>query len=1564
MKNPSKIEHPLKNRTGTSQRTRLIEALDNTYAPIDGKTLADRLNIISKCALQINFYEYQKNQIEGEYQELDDWSHFFKNSLPFQLSILSKVSTANLDEQFTLLYEELKKNPSKQSLESLFNFILNKIITPTSTLYTVVEKSKNSFSTPILAVLQSSFVDPLKILIELYNASATFLCIRKKNFASYLGTPWQFSAQQVYKLYDGIQQVKKGKKEAFLLVGEELNGIFYQLLSGFITIIETASDFIEESLIPLQEELQKRHEPHLALLFTFLDLFTYLQENINDLGRDHLDFFYEKVLKIIPKGAVPDKAHIVFEVAKHLNEYPLQEGLLLKNGKDINKQDIQFGLDHEVILDKAKIAELRTLSLYKKQGDDRLEGVYIAPIANSVDGLGKEFKKEEPSNWATLGTKYSKWIEEGKIENEEHPQARLGFVLSSPVLLLQEGKRTIDIVLDCELPNDSSFTSIAIKNAIISLKNQKFYSLTEEILKDCLSGLSDKAMNFLKELLLRESPYIIGDELKKFLMQEDQVSCEPIFSDQERRVLCKCLTAYADPFGLSIFDVTFSGEEAWITPKPTNPIEINMETPSNRRLKISLKVKLDADDPAVVFYDAEKLGEKFQLQTPFPTVKIELNPNVRVKQNIFDCDQLDEPEQDIDPNRCCLKKEPIPVGEIDISPYHFLKPLQLVDTTINVEVCGVKNLIVQNDDNLQDVNKPMLPFGPRPKVGENWFIEGGANFYIGSKEIFCKNWEKFWIHSTWKDKPGDLHEYYRFYRTPPFENGDEAITNLSFRFATSLLNNGQWVKDDKNKNEPPAPFVVGDPSDGNFDLGFLDGELLPLFGTFQEEPDPCNFTRDQATFTYNLHQKYFAPNGYSYVPKSMTTAPLEPLTVNTRKGFARLTLAGVSFQHDRFTYVLTRQMMALADLVDPQSIANALNALEDTKTLADKAEAIIQTILADLNVLISRVELARDQIGRDNIPGTVVNLATVVESKIQSAKTAIQANNGAGALSDLDDALSSINGIISALGNINTSANSNKVQGRLKRVLDLANAIKDAIVKLPNPAPIPFIPVDANNIHELYIKNHLDEFGLDAIVKTIGTRIDQVLKDFDTTTDLGLPKDPYTPLIKSLSIDYKAKADSNDIDIVHLYPYENTSKVEVIDQNPTLFPFHDNDGTLFVGIDELVPGGNLSILFQLAEATAESEMDRAIINWHYLSNNNWLDLKPDFNIISDETNGLTVSGIVTIAVPDNINKIGNTIMPDHLYWIKVSTPTSAMAVAETIGIHTQAAKASARLTNLNDTNRLNTGLEEGSIGKLVEGDFSVKKVEQLYKSYGGRQPEAQGHYYVRVSEHLKHKGRAQMLLDYEKIVLEAFSEIYKVKCISHTMGLSAIKYQRDLEVAPGFIIVTVIPDLTKLESGNQLGPKAPVSLLEKIGDHLRKKTSPFSRIKVMNPRYEYVDVTISVRLRKGKSHNFYQQKLKEDIVNLLAPWFLGDSEKIAFGQSVFFSDIVGFVERLAYVDFITNLVLEGERNQKGAEIKPLTARSVLTAGKICVKIDKEECVETKTKGTLALETITSNEQSE
>jgi hypothetical protein len=310
-------------------------------------------------------------------------------------------------------------------------------------------------------------------------------------------------------------------------------------------------------------------------------------------------------------------------------------------------------------------------------------------------------------------------------------------------------------------------------------------------------------------------------------------------------------------------------------------------------------------------------------------------------------------------------------------------------------------------------------------------------------------------------------------------------------------------------------------------------------------------------------------------------------------------------------------------------------------------------------------------------------------------------------------------------------------------------------------------------------------------------------------------------------------------------------------------------------------------------------------------------------------------------------------MPKDLHWIKAAIPNNSKSVSETTGIYAQAIRATFTNTGANDKLRLDTPIEANQISKLETADASVKQVLQPYETFGGQVPEEQGMFYVRISELLRHKGRAIQKFDYERIILDAFSEIFKAKCINHSFGLNAHLYKNDFPYAPGYIIAAVIPDLNKLKAGNAFEPKAPVSLLEKIDTYVRKRTSPFVRFRSMNPRYEKIHLCIKVKLVTGKDENYYKEKLKEDVRVFLAPWAVGEYEKLKFGQCVNRSNIIGYLESLDYMDYIIELNMRHESQDVyekitglvviRKEICPKTPRSILIAGDIDVCIDQKLC---------------------
>lgn len=470
--------------------------------------------------------------------------------------------------------------------------------------------------------------------------------------------------------------------------------------------------------------------------------------------------------------------------------------------------------------------------------------------------------------------------------------------------------------------------------------------------------------------------------------------------------------------------------------------------------------------------------------------------------------------------------------------------------------------------------------------------------------------------------------------------------------------------------------------------------------------------------------------------------------------------------------------------------------------------------------------------------------------------------------------------------------------------------------------------------------------GIDA-ESLIDARDDIVHKDVKPV----MPKEPFTPVITSLSLSYIAKASytkpaetetkKQDISLFHLYPFDRFLLLP--SETPfSLLPSFPNEGsstiglrdegTLYIGIKDLNSPVALPLLFQVAEETADTDINRddIDIDWYFLKDNEWKKFE-DYQVVSDTTNGLINSGIVKLAIPEEISREKTTILDPELYWIKLSVPKLTGAVCDIIKIHSQAALVTF-LDRDNDPNRLASPLTAGTIAKLATPQPEIKKVEQPYESFDGKVKEQANQFYTRISEHLRHKGRAVSIFDYERLVLEKFPEIYKVRCINHAQVDKDAELR---ELVPGAVTLVVIPDLSQRSTTKDLEPKVNVNLLQKVAEYLSQLSSSWVEIQVVNPEYERIQVKFHIQFKEAFQSNFdyYRRELEQSVISFLAPWTSSEGREISFGGKIYRSSILNFVEEQSYVDYVIDFEMYlGKVNGTNLnEITASSARSILTS---------------------------------
>jgi hypothetical protein len=400
---------------------------------------------------------------------------------------------------------------------------------------------------------------------------------------------------------------------------------------------------------------------------------------------------------------------------------------------------------------------------------------------------------------------------------------------------------------------------------------------------------------------------------------------------------------------------------------------------------------------------------------------------------------------------------------------------------------------------------------------------------------------------------------------------------------------------------------------------------------------------------------------------------------------------------------------------------------------------------------------------------------------------------------------------------------------------------------------------------------------------------------------------PYKPRIKkfgfnysvSETIDFLKKTNKNNpIEVYHVLPYGYAKNQKGALSFSVL---NADEGYIYLGFDTVVPKDGLNFLIQLEEGTTNPLLEPATISWHYLSNNSWEVL--DANALGDETYALTQSGLISVSIPD-FSATTNTKLTANLFWLRI-TVSNIQAICNFLGIHVQAFKAV-----LTDYENLGTEFLEitakETISKTYKSTKGVKKFIQPYDSFGGRLAEIDEALYKRTSERLRHKNRAITSWDYERIILEEFAEVFRVKSLNH------YRYDTKLSnVSAGYVTLIII---AKSSNSENISWKPLLSLnkMLRIKEYLVKLASPHTRICVKPPKLEQVKVYFKVKYRaaQGVDTRLYNKELMNTINQYLSPWAYDEVADVNFANTIEFSSIIQLIDNQSYVDYITDFKVD------------------------------------------------------
>ena len=437
---------------------------------------------------------------------------------------------------------------------------------------------------------------------------------------------------------------------------------------------------------------------------------------------------------------------------------------------------------------------------------------------------------------------------------------------------------------------------------------------------------------------------------------------------------------------------------------------------------------------------------------------------------------------------------------------------------------------------------------------------------------------------------------------------------------------------------------------------------------------------------------------------------------------------------------------------------------------------------------------------------------------------------------------------------------------------------------------------------------------------------------------------PYDPQVRRVTIDYTCSAtvdftasdlSAAPVQVLHIHPFGQVDLLKTdasIDKygEPVgyhLLPRYNDNGHLYIGIEGLEDKQEVALLFQLGAGTENSQVVPPPVEWRYLSADNWEKFGED-EILSDTTAGMLDTGIIRYHPPSSLDataahpraSASNQLLPAGYHWFEARVPDNSHAFPKAIAIRSQAASAT-RIIQPPDAEFSGAPAPAEAVANTITPIAAIDSVTQPFSSYGGKGREDSGEFVKRVSERLRHKGRAVSIWDYERLVLERFPEIYRVKCLNQT----ALKNNP----AEAKVKLVVIPDLSNRTPFFPLQPKVSQHLRRQIADYLQDRISPFVNFEVVNARYEEIRYRVTLAFRDKENEGFHSRRLNRDIVNYLSPWAHDSKAELTFGGSIHRSSLIRYITNLPYVDFIGSLELV-DHSLIGQDSGGLLTRQLLT----------------------------------
>jgi len=1441
----------------SSQYDRWLKALDHDYAKVDGHSFSELLQFAVDFGGLINFFNLN-NEVDG------DWVDFFLCDPCVVMASIEAVDLNNIEQSFYSLLKRTIETADVTIKLSLFKecfLFIQRLVQQINDWHYALEiiesdKANKILKSDLKLLIETRLVaqfDKLKIYAK--GASLTDGLRKKIELdSSKLMSIWDIGAiRPDISIYNGDNFDQKINSAC-----NYLKPIFDEFYTA-IAELQSTLDLQSQS-----SDISSNHRPQVALLMAFIRLYQQAQNTINTVSERYIRFYYDEVLREKQNVAIPDTLYLNFTLADEetVNSAAVPVGALFSAGQGEDDQDIIYAADKSLLVYAAEIQKLQTLYvdngplICEPQGNDEeycsdndvtdhlpvVKRILVSDI--SVD----ETKNNPDFVWPVFGAPAnSERSNQYSDELEELSSlAKMGFSIATPYLWLSGGDRYVFL--------DIQYTEIYSENVLNPLL-QQIHQITGE----------SKESIFFK--VLTNAFVLYGSSTEQWFEIENYTICSAIEPINEH--CCLSFNSKEMQDSQLLLERTF---------------RLCFKLPETAPPLVPFAAEDNDEDVEETSNGDSLIGNLSGIDLTVPTLLVYLRQQ---PVNFLTSDG----------------------GPVSVYPLSLLDKMMIERFQVSTKVSNLSELEITNTDGEIDPGSPFTVFGGLPVVG--------SYLHIYQQELFVKIPQQLCVNIDWFNLPKNetgFNGYYQYYDINIDGNVDqELFNNQTFHARFSLVNQGCW-------SLTTLPYE-------NKSLR-LDDQQVYLFSS-KTEDENCIIPPQKETPLCSVSQF----NNF----KISSAVQDYPDYYDPAESAIKLELSGPAYSFGNDLYAKNVLNSVIEDLPDtdycrdfclceyrPVSDAiTCLNACMDICLIlpdeTDCFNCIKKKLFLGETALCAAIIQCLSELlikSSDLLDG---NIYQQIEGHINSCMT-LQSTDRLKEIEECFEELSKVSKKYNAsVGKLNWKK-CNKYIDALKLMLTTLSCIHGC--KLDSFE-------ESKSCMQKCLQNSIDK--LQVIYEICLTDCMDNCMQIDQ--ELKYPNEPYLPQALDVKVNYFATCklfDTNNQEVdqfnnlcgrstfSHILPFNGYREVDLTTTNAIpLLASYKQSGNLYVGLSNLDQAQQLTLLFLLRE---NNGVDLPAVQWDILSKNRWQCLSLN-NVDADTTHGLKNTGIVTlnIASVDNIN---NTILNSEYTWLRVSTKIQANLFPNTNAVipHTLPATLQINQNELDTINEVTDGnllekneniqyienpliqsLPAHSINSSVEEIPDVGNIDQPISSFGGRPAETYQAFEVRQGERLHHKQRAIQIWDYERLILDKFPVIWKVKALPAHNLLTGNK--------PGEILIVVLIGPDSIDSQDPTTPVASSELLYKIQTYIQGLATTFLKLHVCNPVYVRIGVTAKVIFNKDNDSADNIERLNTELVQYLSPWFYDESREEKAGEYTSIDDISFFIQTRPYVNSLESINL-------------------------------------------------------